>query len=86
MADALVEYRQVTWIELSRATGANFRWKMHKNLSTLLVDGPLILHDIARSHIVYVLTKNTSLLWVGSVIVQDNLNVLDRTPSKPLPF
>ena len=41
--------------------------KMHKNRSQSLVAGPLILNDNTRPHIMDVVTKKTSQLWVGSV-------------------
>ena len=57
MADALEEDRRETHQELSRATGAKLRRKMHKNRPQLLMAGPLILHDSAHSHIADVVTK-----------------------------
>ena len=51
MADALEDDRRAICEELCRAAGAKLRRKMHKNRPQLIVAGPLILHDNARSHI-----------------------------------
>ena len=43
------------------------RRKMHKDRPQSLMAGPLILHDNAHPHIMDVVIKKTSQLWVGSV-------------------
>ena len=58
VADALEKDRSATCEELSRATGAKTSQENAQEPTQLLLAGPLILHDNARLHIEYVVTKN----------------------------
>ena len=57
VADSLEEDRRATCEELSRATEAKIRRKMHKNRPQLLVVGQFILHDNAHPRITDIVTK-----------------------------